>query len=93
MSDINREDKQRLLKEHKEQWMPGSQEHELRKLKIVIRCAEDIEKATKSLEESMNRNAESSHKLANRIFWLTVLLAVVTIIGTFFGIWGFFLQN
>lgn len=93
MSDSNQEDKQRLLKEHKEQWMPGSKEHELRTLGIIISCAEDIEKATRSLEESMNLNEKSSQRLAKRVFWLNILLALVAIIGTFFAVWGFFLQN
>ena len=93
MPGTNQEDKERLLKEQKEQWMPGTQEHELRKLEIIIRCAEDIEKATKSLEISINRNADSSEKLAKRMLWLNILLAIVAIIGTFFVVWGFFLQG
>ena len=91
MPDTNRKDKQTLLDDLKKNWKPGSQEHERRRLGIVIRCAEDIEKATKSLEISINRNADSSKKLAKRMFWLNILLAIVAIIGTFFVVWGFFL--
>jgi hypothetical protein len=93
MPNTNQKNKRTLLKEHYKKWWPGSQEHELRQLEIIIRCAEDIENATKSLEDSINSNAESSHKLSKRIFWLNILLAFATIAGTFFAIWGFFLQN
>lgn len=49
---------------------------------IIVRCTEDVEKALGSLEESMNGNAQASDALATKVFWLNVILAVATAIGT-----------
>jgi len=64
---------------------PGSFVHEQQKMGIIVRSVEDIEEALKSLEKSMNKNAESSSQLATKVFWLNVVLAAATVIGAIFA--------
>lgn len=61
---------------------PGSRAHEQQKMGIIVRCTEDLEKALGSLEKSMNDNARASDKLSTKVFWLNVILAIATAIGT-----------
>ena len=61
---------------------PGSPVHEQQKMGIVVRCTEDLEKALGSLEKSMNDNASASDKLAAKVYWLNVILAIATAVGT-----------
>ena len=61
---------------------PGSRAHEQQRMGIMVRCTEDLEKALGSLEKSMNDNARASDKLATKVFWLNVILAIATAIGT-----------
>lgn len=63
---------------------------EQQKMGIVVRCTEDIEAALKSLENSMGRNAESSQGLAKKVYWLNVILATATALGTILALWKFF---
>ena len=61
---------------------PGSRAHEQQKMGIIVRCTEDLEKALGSLEKSMNDNARASDKLSTKVFWLNVILAIATAIGS-----------
>jgi hypothetical protein len=55
--------------------------HEQQKAAITVRCTEDIEASLKSLEEQLVKNAESSDKVGNKIFWLNVVLAIASLVG------------
>ncbi len=55
--------------------------HEQQKAAITVRCAEDIETSLKFLEDQLEKNAESSDKVGNKIFWLNVVLAIATLVG------------
>ncbi len=57
---------------------------------IIVRCAEDLEKALSSLEASMNSNAKSSDNLATKVYWLNLVLAVATVIGTLLAVYQIF---
>jgi len=70
---------------------PGSRAHEQQKMGIIVRCTEDLEKALGSLEKSMNDNARASDKLATKVFWLNVILAIATAIGTVAAVAQFFI--
>jgi len=47
---------------------------------LQVRCVSDLELALKSLEESQNKNAEASEKLAGRVFWLNLALTFATVV-------------
>jgi len=49
---------------------------------LQVRCVSDLETALKSLEESQRESATASDNLANRVFWLNVVLTVATVVGT-----------
>jgi hypothetical protein len=49
---------------------------------LQVRCVSDLETALKSLEESQRKSAAASDNLANRVFWLNVVLTVATVVGT-----------
>jgi Mg2+/citrate symporter len=55
--------------------------HKQQKAAITVRCTEDIEASLKSLEEQLVKNAESSDKVRNKIFWLNVVLAIASLVG------------
>lgn len=59
----------------------GSPVHEQQKAALTVLCAQDIEASLKSLEEQLKLNSKSSDKVANKIFWLNVVLASATIVG------------
>jgi hypothetical protein len=65
---------------------PGSLMHEQLLATISVRCAGDLERALKSLEDSQNRNAAASDRLGQKVFWLNVVLATATVIGTLIAI-------
>jgi len=60
---------------------PGSSVHEQQKMGIIVRCIEDLESSFKNLEDSINKNANSSDKLAKKVFYLDVILTIATVIG------------
>ena len=59
---------------------PGSATHEQMKMGIIMRCTQDLENSLKSLESSMNRNADSSQSLARKVYWLNWILVLATIV-------------
>lgn len=60
---------------------------------IIARCADRIVEAFGSLESSMNENAESSSRLAEKVFWLNIILTAATCIGTALTIYAMFFKN
>ena len=60
---------------------PTTAVHEQMKMAIFVRCTEDLETGLKSLENSMNDNADASQDLANKVRWLTAVIAVATLLG------------
>jgi hypothetical protein len=60
---------------------------------VVVKCVEDLEKSLSSLEASMNKNAMSSDRLATKVFWLNVVLATATVIGTLLSVYQLFFSN
>jgi len=65
---------------------PGTPRHERNKMAVIARCTADLEVALQRLEISMNTNAEASHVLARKVFWLYVFLAIATAVGGFVGV-------
>ena len=72
--------KEQLVKELSGTADPGSPTHEQMKMGIIMRCTQDLEKSLKSLETSMNLNADSSQNLARKVFWLNWILVIATVI-------------
>lgn len=76
---------------------PDSPVGELEKLGITVRCTEDIEKAigslnitVDSLQKTVKESADSSNKLAAKVFWLNLILTAATVIyaaATIYGIY------
>jgi hypothetical protein len=59
-------------------------------MEILVTCVEDLEKGLSNLEASMNNNAQSSDHLATKVFWLNVVLAFATVIGTLIAVYQVF---
>ncbi len=92
MSDyIKGKDKNQILEEMTKTAQPGSPVHEQQKMAIMVRSVEDLESSLKSLENSMNNNSKSSDSLAQKVFWLNVVLTVATVIGTILAVYKFFI--
>ena len=90
-SIINGKDKNELLTDFITDYQPPNKaDHEIRKLAVYVRCVEDIENSIGNLEISMNKNAESSNNLAQKVFYLNIILTVATVLGTLFAIIKFF---
>jgi len=90
---VEGKDKNEILKTLIDTAEPGSRAHEQQKMGIVVRCTEDLEKALGSLEKSMNHNANASDKLATKVYWLNVILAVATAVGTIATIVQLFIRK
>ena len=71
----------------------GSRVHEQQKMGIVVRCTEDLERVLDSLEKSMNQNASASDKLAAKVYWLNVILAIATALGAIATVAQLFLRR
>ena len=72
---------------------PGSRAHEQQKMGIIVRCTEDMEKALGTLGKMINDNARASDKLATKVFWLNVILAIATAFGTMAAIAQLFISR
>lgn len=81
LSYVKDKDKNQILEEMSETAQPGSSIHEQQKAAISARCTEDIEAAMAKVEAQLKVNAESSDKVASKIFWLNVVLALATLVG------------
>ncbi|WP_010605911.1 hypothetical protein [Pseudoalteromonas maricaloris] len=81
MSYVKEKDKNKILEDLVGYAQPNSAVHEQQKAAITVRCTEDIESSIKSLEIQLAKNAASSDKVGNRIFWLNVVLTVATLVG------------
>ncbi len=90
---VEGKDKNEILTALVDTAQPGSRAHEQQKMGIIVRCTEDMEQALGSLEKSMNENARASDKLATKVFWLNVILAIATAIGTVAAIAQVFIRK
>jgi len=91
-SRIKNKSKSQILSELKDTAIPGTPVHEQQKIAIIVRCVEDLEKSLNSVETSMNKNADSSQKLANKVFYLSIILTIATILGSIIAIANFFIK-
>ena len=85
---IRGKDKRQLVNELLGTAQPGSPVHEQQKMAIIVAAVEDLERALASLETSMNRNAESADRLAQKVFWLNVILTAATVVGAVGAVWS-----
>ena len=69
---------------------PSSLNQMYRKLYLELKFAEGIEGHLSRLEKQIKINAEVSSKLARRIFWLDVMLAVATMAGVIIAALSYF---
>jgi hypothetical protein len=83
-------DKNELLKRLKTDAQVGTPIWEQQRMGIIVRCTEDIERSIKSFENTMEKNANASDKLAARVFWLNFILGVMSAIGVAFTVLQFF---
>ena len=67
---------------------PNSDGYRFNKLIFDAHCVDDVTDAIKSLEASMDRSAQASDLLGRRVFWLNVILAILTGIGATYTIIG-----
>lgn len=56
--------------------------HHQQRMGIIVRCTEDIEAKLSVLTQTINENSKSADNLGNKVFWLNVVLAIATAIGT-----------
>ena len=78
---VEGKDKNEILKALATTTEPGARIYE-HLMMGIFRCTEDLEKALRSLEKSMNGNAGASDRLAKKVFWLNVILTIATAVGT-----------
>ena len=64
--------------------------NELYKMAIIARCTTDIELSLKSLETSINENADSSSSLSTKVFYLNIILTIATISGVLIAFFNLF---
>lgn len=50
-------------------------------LALMAQCTQDLETSLKSLETSMNNNAGAGDLLSKRIWWLNMILAILSAVG------------
>ncbi|QQQ64702.1 hypothetical protein JJQ94_03570 [Pseudoalteromonas sp. GCY] len=81
MSYVKGKSKHEILEDLIGTAQPNSAVHEQQKAAITVRCTEDIESSIKSLESQLAKNATSSDKVGNRLFWLNVVLTIATLVG------------
>lgn len=81
MSYVEGKDKNQILEELLKVAQPSSAVHEQQKAAITVRCTEDIEAALTKVEAQLKINAASSDRVANKIFWLNVVLASATVVA------------
>ena len=60
---------------------PGSIIHEQQKAAITVRCTEDIETAFSALTAQLAKNSDSNDRLAEKVFWLNVVITLATVVG------------
>lgn len=58
------------------------------KMGIIVRCTEDIESKLERLTQTMEQNSNAQDSLANKLFWLNVVLTAATAIATVAGVLG-----
>jgi len=92
-SYVDGKNKNQILNELTETTQPGSKVHEQQKMGIIVRCTEDLEKAFQSLERSMNNNALSSDKLATKVYWLNIVLALAAVAGVLITLLQLFVKK
>lgn len=88
MPDSNSSDKRQARQEKMQSFptignSPTLTQAEKTKLEVFASCIED-------LEDSMNRNADSSQSLATKVYWLNVILAAATAIAAIVSVANFF---
>jgi hypothetical protein len=54
---------------------------------LDVLIAADAERATMALEKATRDAAASSDSLGQKVFWLNVILAAATIVGTLSAVW------
>ncbi len=83
-------DKNDLLKRLHTDAEVGTKVWEQQRMGIIVRCTEDIEKGLKSFEGTVEKSATASDKLAGRVFWLNVMLGLISVLGVVFTVLQFF---
>ncbi len=68
----------------------GGKPNELYKMAIIAQCTSDIELSLKSLETSINKNADSGSNLSKKVFYLNVILTIATISGVLIAFFSLF---
>ncbi len=88
---IDGKSKKELLSEFDTNYVkPEAKDHQIIKQAILVKCTEDIENSINGLEKSLSNNAKSSQQLATKVFYLNIILAIATIVGTLFAVIKFF---
>ncbi len=78
---VEGKDKNQILKDMVGAHSPASAPYEQRRMAIIVRCTEDLERALSGLRESMNQNAMSADALATKVYWLTWVLAGAAVLA------------
>lgn len=73
MSYVAGKDKNEILEKLIWWWPVWSLVHEQQKMWIVVRCTED-------LQNSIKESADSSWSLANKVFYLNIILTLATLV-------------
>ena len=69
---------------------PNEAGHITHKLQFHAACVEEITVALESLTQQIKKDSEASDRLSGRVFWLNVILALLTFVGALFTVLSFF---
>jgi hypothetical protein len=56
------------------------------------KCTSELVNAFNSHKQAMIKNSESNLKLAKNVYWLNIILGIITILGAFFSVMALFSQ-
>ena len=69
---------------------PDHEGHITHKLLFDAACVEEVTTAIEGLTEQIKKDSEASDRLSSRVWWLNVVLAILTLVGTVFTAMSFF---
>lgn len=82
LTSIRDKHQKEVLDEMAESPQVGALINDVPKAAISIKCTEDIVNALSNVEKQLQNNSRSSEHVATKIFWLNIVLATATLVGT-----------
>ena len=90
MNYIHGKSKEQLLEELPKTAQPGSPVYEQMKTAIY---AKSIEDSVERFISEINRNSEASNNLAQRVYWLNIVITVATVVVALAAVVGLIIRS